>query len=95
MCHASHPPSPSSSLHCFPNLRDESLRRCDVIRTPKEEGTWSVQFRHEPSCSWVVKVDANYDETSLRDELHYDLERERYVYVQQWAALVDHTPAEK
>ena len=68
------------------------MRRADDVRTPKNEGSWNVQFLHQAQCGWVVVINSDYEGARLRDLLGFDVERERYDYVRQWVALFPPPP---
>eukprot|EP00730_Choanoeca_flexa_P016099 TRINITY_DN7542_c0_g1_i1.p1 TRINITY_DN7542_c0_g1~~TRINITY_DN7542_c0_g1_i1.p1 ORF type:complete len:474 (+),score=65.18 TRINITY_DN7542_c0_g1_i1:47-1468(+) len=69
---------------------DEGLRRNDIIRQPKGEGSWSVSFVHQQACEgggWVVQINSDMNESRLRDHVSFDFERRKWQFVKEYDRL--------
>ncbi len=60
-----------------------------MIRKPNAEGSYSLQFRHDPKCGWAIKLQAKFSETNLRKELGFDIEAERFQHLKEFLVLTD------
>eukprot|EP00045_Choanoeca_perplexa_P004014 m.34925 g.34925 ORF g.34925 m.34925 type:complete len:454 (+) comp12354_c0_seq1:69-1430(+) len=67
----------------------EDLRRCNIIKQPNTEGSWTVSFVHQQACQgggWVVQVGSDSKESRLTDHVGFDFEKRKFELVKEFEA---------